>query len=358
MKRHLNRLRHMQHKREVRARKMWLVVRGEDGLPKMLKPIDDKDTIDLRPELHGGRPPEIVTIPPGQTPEDFLVKMNQREEAERKLQIAKEMQQQGAEMAAKAKEEIQVTDRALGVLDDLIRVWKYDPTKEHDVRLTLQKNEHSSLHRLGEALRLAQVLNIVDVPDDAILNVMKGELNPDLKTFLVCHDWYKVLGDATGEFKLPFEHCAFEFKAENRIYIVLASQTEGEEPRGAGYYESGKGEWLRMNVEDSWWQQIRATCVMLDAEVATHTVHRIPAKMNKKRAEAGKVPMYDFHIVDLARRHKSRAEPAQRGAPTGRHVRLHFVRGHWRHYEGHKTWIKWHLRGDPDLGFIDKDYRL
>jgi len=31
---------------------------------------------------------------------------------------------------------------------------------------------------------------------------------------------------------------------------------------------------------------------------------------------------------------------------------------HWRHFENHKTWIKWHLRGDPCLGFIDKHYRL
>ena len=38
--------------------------------------------------------------------------------------------------------------------------------------------------------------------------------------------------------------------------------------------------------------------------------------------------------------------------------RLHFVRGHWRRYEEHKTWIRWRLRGDPDLGFIDKSYRI
>jgi hypothetical protein len=42
----------------------------------------------------------------------------------------------------------------------------------------------------------------------------------------------------------------------------------------------------------------------------------------------------------------------------GRKKRLHFRRGHWRHYETHKTWIKWMLVGDPDLGFIEKQYRL
>jgi hypothetical protein len=38
--------------------------------------------------------------------------------------------------------------------------------------------------------------------------------------------------------------------------------------------------------------------------------------------------------------------------------RLHFRRGHHRHYENYKLWIKWQLVGNPDIGFIDKDYKL
>lgn len=37
---------------------------------------------------------------------------------------------------------------------------------------------------------------------------------------------------------------------------------------------------------------------------------------------------------------------------------LHFRRGHWRHYGEYKTWIKWMLVGDPELGFVDKMYKL
>lgn len=37
---------------------------------------------------------------------------------------------------------------------------------------------------------------------------------------------------------------------------------------------------------------------------------------------------------------------------------MHFRRGHWRHYQDHRTWIKWCLVGDPDLGFVDKHYKL
>lgn len=34
------------------------------------------------------------------------------------------------------------------------------------------------------------------------------------------------------------------------------------------------------------------------------------------------------------------------------------VRGHWRRLSTFKTWVRWHLRGNPDLGFIDKKYTL
>lgn len=74
----------------------------------------------------------------------------------------------------------------------------------------------------------------------------------------------------------------------------------------------------------------------------------------------GKMPLYDYHVVSLAARKRYAArlpEPGDQDVER-RHVRLHFVRGHWRHYENHKVFIKWHMRGDPDLGFIDKEYRL
>jgi hypothetical protein len=38
--------------------------------------------------------------------------------------------------------------------------------------------------------------------------------------------------------------------------------------------------------------------------------------------------------------------------------RLHFRRGHFRHFDGWKTWVNWCLVGDPDLGFVDKHYKL
>jgi hypothetical protein len=57
-------------------------------------------------------------------------------------------------------------------------------------------------------------------------------------------------------------------------------------------------------------------------------------------------------------RDRNRRPTAQCHRSTHRSPRLHFRRRHWRHFVNHKTWIKWTLVGDPDLGFIDKDYRL
>lgn len=45
--------------------------------------------------------------------------------------------------------------------------------------------------------------------------------------------------------------------------------------------------------------------------------------------------------------------------PSGRHHRLHPVRGFWRHYKDGKTvWVKAHWRGDKDLGVIHHDYEV
>lgn len=104
------------------------------------------------------------------------------------------------------------------------------------------------------------------------------------------------------------------------------------------------------------WDQVRAICIALDAEVATHSVIRAPHKLNEKRSRDGKPPVSDYHVVDLARRHRV-ANPSGAVGGVGK-KRLHFRRGHWRHYETTKTWVRWCLVGNPDLGFIQKSYSL
>ena len=71
-----------------------------------------------------------------------------------------------------------------------------------------------------------------------------------------------------------------------------------------------------------------------------------------------RVPRNEYKVLDInisankiRKIYKSRA--------TGIKKKQHHRRGHWRFYKtGKKTWIKNCLAGDPNLGFIHKDYNI
>lgn len=193
---------------------------------------------------------------------------------------------------------------------------------------------------------------------------------------LIEHDWaaaFKNADLADSVVKLPYDVCAFEFRFSDRPVIALATQfgTEiaftvvvliddwwiatditGCIGQNFAKDDSHDGAYVRLFAEID--RQIRAACISLDAEVAKAEVVREPHTSQHGRNAHQMLKPY--HVVSLARR--GPRPLASVGTETGRCVRLHFRRGHWRHFEAHKTWIKWCLCGDPDLGFIDKHYKL
>jgi hypothetical protein len=222
----------------------------------------------------------------------------------------------------------------------------------------------------------------------------------DFQDFLVQHDWAKALTRAPefsdGEFRLPYPDCAFEFHIGGRrvIALFLGDDHEGVDMDGypiycalstkcstgwitfAGWYIN-EGRWisdldadqqngdynklvepLRKIVAD----QVMAISVALEAEVAETEIVRASYKMNRIRERDGKLPLFDHHVVKLARRSRAPALPAEyhgtEDQEKRRSPRFHFRRGHWRHFSNHKAWIKWMLVGDPDLGWIEKEYAL
>ncbi len=192
-------------------------------------------------------------------------------------------------------------------------------------------------------------------------------LSSEPQVFLVQHNWAAAFAGASdfdeGEFPLPFSHCAFEFIFSGRRVFIVTN-----EHRCIAVTEIGSGHWLATapvplsvlptNIRyKQAYENIRAICIALDAEVAVTSVTRAPHRLNIAREKQGKLPINDHHVINLARR--SRVEPLpQAGEHEAKwHPRLHFRRGHWRHFSDHKTWIKWMLVGTPDLGFIDKEYR-
>lgn len=228
----------------------------------------------------------------------------------------------------------------------------------------LEKNDCSRYHKLQEAAKHNRILGWDKDQKLAPVPTQKDIVDIKAHCFVIRHDWASAFSGTEasgGEIVAPYEQCVFEFRFSGRTVIAVWEQSD--EDRAAVMVEFGDV-WFALGCIDTDHQlmrsvrnQIRAICISLDAEVATKELVRAPHKLNEKRIRKGDIPLSDYHIVDLAKRHRI-ANPSAGGSEPSHHKRLHFVRGHWRHYETSKTWIKWHLRGNPDLGFIQKHYQL
>lgn len=231
--------------------------------------------------------------------------------------------------------------------------WRWKESKP-----VLEKNDCSRLHRLVESANRRMIVN----KDGQSDQVDPQWLHGNFQTFVVKHNWAAAFESAEGvddSWRMPYDLCAFEFRISGRNCIVASAQNE-ETMKATLFVEFGEY-WMNPDAAIPHYvlmfKHVRAMCIALDAEVATTEVVRAPVKLNEKRAKTGKTPLPDYRVVDLARRHRI-ANPAASAPGTGTKKRLHFRRGHWRHFDNSKTWVKWCLVGNPDLGFINKHYRL
>lgn len=274
---------------------------------------------------------------------------------QKKLAARRIINQLNGERTDLEKQRAAVDGLVVGMED--FEAWKTIPP-------VLQKNDCSRLHKIVRWLKRAKKKFsdlVVGEPDDYDWK--------NIQPFVVQHNWveaFKNAGDyAEGSFNLPFERCAFELRISGKSVTVLAQQDEGCKPAYDYYAECGDM-WVSDDEEKEASaipafilarEVIKAISVALDAEVATKTIVRASEKANRRRERDGKEPFYSYHVVSLA--HRSRvANPLGGVGGATAQKRLHFRRGHWRHYEKFKTWIRWTLVGNPDLGFIDKEYRL
>lgn len=211
--------------------------------------------------------------------------------------------------------------------------------------------------------------------------------------FLVEHDWSAALrADEGGEVRWPYPTFVLELRLSGQRVCALMIdplEVDLQSSRSAPYmllfvetlwdgwalpctFDLVGGKWqrpgtmrrhpLEAQAEDALLAavapQLRAVCIALDAEVVEREVVRAPERLNHARERRGRGPISDYTVLNLARRHRAdraseRASDEKRSSP-----RLHFRRGHWRHYDARRVWINWQLVGDPDLGFVDKHYRL
>lgn len=220
---------------------------------------------------------------------------------------------------------------------------------------------HNALQAIATGIAYEGARQIPADPDAAILL--------DCQPFILKHDWLALLGpgfdpwDVGNDFRIPFPMTAFEFLVDGRPVVLLCFQGDGNPITMTSVVKWGDawlfpalpGDKADYHVIQMCWDQVRAACVAMDLGVAVFRERPAPAKLNAKRQRNGNSPIPPLRVVDIAQKHK-------RVTSDGSHVagkkRLHFRRGHWRHLDDRKTWIKWMLVGDPELGFVEHHYKL
>ena len=275
----------------------------------------------------------------------------------------------------------------------------------------LQKPEGSAWHKLIQAGHEQKVYGWDQGEKKTFSFWGKVDVVAQAQVFVVEHDWAKAFDKATdfhgGEFNMPFEGCVFEFRISGRRVCAATGPLSPTGQMTVFLFVGLKdGSWFTFGPytpeamepdhpdNKPWglvglvWGNIRAVCIALDAEVAVSDVKEAPRKLNAARAKKGLLPLKDYHVVSLTRRLRGERAPREPGAEPTHRKRLHFRRGHHRTYiDGvehpctehvwqnradvdrsgrqycgacavYRRWIKWMLVGNPDLGFIDKHYRL
>lgn len=254
----------------------------------------------------------------------------------------------------------------------------------------LQKLAESCFYKAVEAWKAGNIiLRHPATPMPERLRDCVGT-SQDIGVFVVQHDWSaafdKAQDFADGEYRFPYDETVFEFRITGHRTCCSVAAGDAGVPASciltietsvgwlfAGFYDFVDGRWSNAIQKNSDYVgdtfdkvmalaggQMRAIAIALEAEVAVTDVVRAPHRLNAKRERAGKLALFDYHVVSLARRARHAPAEIPTGADQAEHrgKRMHFVRGHWRHYATSRTWIKWHLRGDPDLGWIEKEYKL
>jgi len=258
-----------------------------------------------------------------------------------------------------------------------------------DGGLRLQGFLTSALHHLVEAHPDGAFVS--QFMDGSICRVGFPTYEPKIwgaeQVLLLQHDWSAALQVAREEavdFRPPFGNQVFELKvSDKRVCVRVMVEDTGKvfcvcfvwlasawvmlplydlntgiipdsppSPRDLEW--SGK---YLYPIYDLVVAQVRGACIALDSKIAAKQIVPASAQVNKSRVASRKTPLFDFHILTL--RGRTERDRSDLTEPSVARVRLHFRRGHYRHFsETSKTWINWTLVGDPDLGFIDKHYRL
>lgn len=249
--------------------------------------------------------------------------------------------------------------------------------------LKMEKPQHSVCHQALINFKF----NVAVL--DPTYHITEADIDQQTHSFLIQHNWAALIhaSEVTGAGKaewlrMPYPNCCFELQLSGARVCIFTLVVPETAPAMALAIKLNE-RWIAVQesyalYSDGWtttkhakaetpprmnelveicFKQVRAICIMLDTQVAETEVVRAPYNRNAPPKGQYPLPKLSHHIVHLAKRHRVALRPADE-RQRGTSKRLHFRRGHWRHYATWKTWIKWTLVGNPDLGFVDKEYRL
>jgi hypothetical protein len=264
--------------------------------------------------------------------------------------------------------------------DDLhqsLRIWADGPLK-------LEKPQGSSLHHLCR----------YDLEHGGRYGTILHEM--DLQPFVVENDWGRAVPLVKGEWRLPFQHICWEFRISGVRVLAFTDATDVEYPVMILAYgrdrvwvgDDHKYTLHQDRLSDSplvvnqrtpfrkvaaaVFANIRASCIMLDAQVAHDDEVRAPEALVRRAQRDRVAPPRNYRVVRLLRR------APRAGHRGGTSVGGHKQGGHWRpgrwlHYSDQdsgqvqyvndggffvsKSWQRWHFAGDPNR-IIEREYRL
>jgi len=110
--------------------------------------------------------------------------------------------------------------------------------------------------------------------------------------------------------------------------------------------------------QEDWGGEVRflvATLGLLNARNVVQAEKVDHTQYNKKRAKSGKRPLFSHTLIKVR---PNIVQHEQVAAGKSRAVRLHFVRGHFKHRQTGLFWWSMHARGDRELGKIEHEYEV
>jgi hypothetical protein len=117
---------------------------------------------------------------------------------------------------------------------------------------------------------------------------------------------------------------------------------------------------LEYSVED-WGGEVRfmiATLGLLNCRNVAQTVTVDNTVMNEKRAKNNKRPLFSHTLLKVRSGTVIVSRPGASASQQSHDLRLHFVRGHFKHRKTGLFWWSNYMRGERQHGVIEKEYEL